>query len=280
MREKTVARDIQFSGIGLHKGEMSNIILKPMPEGTGIIFQQKNIKIELSPENVVDTRMATTIGNKDIQIYTIEHLMSAVWSLGISNLLIEIDAVEPPILDGSSIEFLNTIIKIGIIEQKRERKIISIEKEVEVRDGERFVSISPNRDKRFNISSKIDFKHKAIGVQEFSLDVDLDSYRKEIAPARTFGFLSEFEKLKSNGLALGASYDNVIVLGDDNILNREGLRFENEFVRHKILDAIGDLSILGANIEGNYSSFAGSHALNFKLIKKILSDKRNYSVKY
>jgi UDP-3-O-[3-hydroxymyristoyl] N-acetylglucosamine deacetylase len=279
MRNRTVAEEIKFSGITLHKGENSTITLKPLDEGSGIIFQRGDVRIPLSPDSVVDTTMATTIGKDNIKIHTIEHLMSAIWSLGISNLLIEIDTVEPPVLDGSSIKFLEDIEKSGLIEQSNLREKLVIEREVSVRDGERFVSISPNHGKGLSIYSKIDFSHPAIGIQEFAVDIDLESYRKEVAPARTFGFIKDFEKLKAMGLALGANYDNVIVVGEEEVLNGDGLRFENEFVRHKILDVIGDLSILGMDIDGSYRSFASSHALNSQLVKKILSDKRNYSVK-
>jgi UDP-3-O-[3-hydroxymyristoyl] N-acetylglucosamine deacetylase len=279
MREKSIKREIKISGKTLHKGEFSNLVIKPLKEGSGIIFKKDNVEIPVSPNSVVDTRMATTIGKEGIVIHTIEHIMSAIYSLGISNLLIEIDSNEPPILDGSGIEFLKILETGEIIEQNKDRKTLIIEKEISIIDENRSVSISPNREGKFSINSKIDFKHKAIGYQDFSLNIDLESYRKEIAGARTFGFLKDFEMLKSNNLALGATMDNVIVLGDDEVLNKDGLRFENEFVRHKILDVIGDLSLLGMNIEGSYKSFASSHNLNYRLIQKILSDERNYSVK-
>ncbi|HIC09934.1 MAG TPA: UDP-3-O-[3-hydroxymyristoyl] N-acetylglucosamine deacetylase [Campylobacterales bacterium] len=280
MREKTIKEEVQFSGISLHKGKISNLKLKPLPENSGIVFQYRNHKIPLSPNVVVNTNMATSIGNGEVEIFTIEHLMSAVWSLGISNLLVEMDSVEPPILDGSSIQFLEKIEDVGVVEQESRRPIFIIEKEITIREGDRYVSISPNREGKFSIYSKIDFANRAIGVQEFSIDIDLDSYRKEIAPARTFGFLQDFERLKSQGLALGANLDNVIAVGESEIVNPEGLRFQNEFVRHKILDTIGDLSIIGVDFVANYRAFASSHKLNHKLIQKLLSDKSNYRVEY
>jgi UDP-3-O-[3-hydroxymyristoyl] N-acetylglucosamine deacetylase len=278
MNEKTVKNIISISGTTLHKGWNSTIILKPAPEKSGIYFIKDGVKIPLSPDFVIDTQMATTIGKDGIQIHTVEHLMSAVISLGITNLEIEINSNEPPILDGSSIVFLNEIEKTGIQEQNTPQKKFIIEKEVSISDGNKFVSISPNQT-GFFINSKIDFSHKVIGIQEFQLEVTLENYKKEIAPARTFGFMKDFEYLKSQQLALGANYSNVIVIGDDEVLNEDGLRFENEFVRHKILDVIGDFSVLGMPIFGEYKSVASSHTLNYKLIKKILSDKRNYSVK-
>jgi len=278
MREKTIKGIVKISGKTLHKGSNSTLILRPLPENSGIYFKSGEKIIPLSPESVIDTKMATTIGKDGIKIYTVEHLMSAVTSFGITNLEIEIDSNEPPILDGSSKEFLEKIEKIGTVEQNVPRKVIIIKRDVKVQDGDKFVSISPTKKGGFWIDSKIDFKHPAIGVQEFKLEVTLENYRKEIAPARTFGFLKEFDYLKSQNLALGANYTNVIVIGDDEVLNEDGLRFENEFVRHKILDVIGDFSILGMQIEGEYRSFASSHSLNYKLVQKILSDKSNYDV--
>ncbi len=276
--EKTIRSEIEISGVSLHTGQESFIKLSPLPENSGIIFFKNGIDIPLSPENVISTERATTIGKDGEVIHTIEHFMSAIFSLGISNLKIEVDGNEPPILDGSGIEFLKIVDEVGVVEQSGEREVLVIEREVSVNDGERFVSISPNKDMKFRIESKIDFSNPAIGVQEFALDVSIKTYREELAEARTFGFLKDFDYLKSKGLALGATYENVIVVGEDKVLNEGGLRFENEFVRHKILDVIGDLSILGKGIVGTYRSFASSHALNYALIKKILSDKKNYSV--
>jgi UDP-3-O-[3-hydroxymyristoyl] N-acetylglucosamine deacetylase len=278
MREKTVKNTVKISGKTLHKGSNSTIVLKPLPENSGIYFIKDGVKIPLLPEFVIDTTMATTIGKDGVNIHTVEHLMSAVISLGISNLEIEINSNEPPILDGSSIKFLEAIEKVGTIEQNSNRKTLVIKKEVKIEDGKRFVSISPKKG-GFSIKSTIDFKNKAIGIQNFEIDITEESYKKEIAPARTFGFLKDFDMLKSQNLALGADYSNVIVIGDDEVLNKDGLRFENEFVRHKILDVIGDFAVLGMNIEGEYKSFASSHYLNYKLIQKILSDEKNYDVK-
>jgi UDP-3-O-[3-hydroxymyristoyl] N-acetylglucosamine deacetylase len=279
IKEKTIGSEISISGITLHRGENVTMVLHPLPENSGIIFKKGSVEIPLLPENVVNTQMATTIGKSGEVIYTVEHFMSAVSAMGITNLLIEIDGNEPPILDGSGAEFLKKIEEVGIVEQERSREILVIEREVSAKDGERFVSISPNPKGTFHIDSVIDFSSPVIGVQEFAIDVNLDTYKKELASARTFGFMKDFEYLKSNGFALGANYDNVIVVGEDSVLNEGGLRFENEFVRHKILDVIGDFSILGKGIIGSYRSFASSHALNHSLILEILSDKRNYSVR-
>jgi UDP-3-O-[3-hydroxymyristoyl] N-acetylglucosamine deacetylase len=277
--EKTVAKEFLISGIALHTGKNVEMKISPLSKGSGIIFKQGENSIKLSAQTVIGTEMATTIGGNGVKIHTVEHFLSAVYALGISNLLIEIDGEEPPALDGSGIIFCQKLEKNGLVEQDKTRQIIIIEKTVRVQNGNRFVEISRNSENRFNIDSTISFENSAIGEQSFVLDVNLENYRNKIAKARTFGFLKDFDYLKSKGLAQGASYDNVIVVGDDEVLNNGGLRCENEFVRHKILDVIGDFTVLNADIIGNYKSFAGSHNLNNQLIKKILSNKSNYSVK-
>ncbi len=277
MKEKGIKQSVSVSGITLHKGELATLRLHPLESGKGIIFYKSGIEIPLNYKNVVDTTMATTIGFNGVTIHTIEHLMSAIYASGIKNLLIELDANEPPILDGSGLDFCHLIKSAGIVETEHNKKIINIKKEIKVNNGNRYVSISPSLNNNFFIDSVIYFPNKVIGEQHFSLEVNSKNYLNEIAPARTFGFFSEFEYLKSKGLALGANYNNVIVVGDNEILNTT-LRFENEFVRHKILDVIGDLSILGYDIVGNYKSFASSHALNYALIKAILSDSENFII--
>jgi UDP-3-O-[3-hydroxymyristoyl] N-acetylglucosamine deacetylase len=279
-KQKTIAKEFSISGVALHTGKNVTMELSPLPENSGIVFEQNGNQTTLSADSVIGTEMATTIGGNGVKIHTVEHFLSAVRCLGISNILIQIDGNEPPVLDGSGVEFLKIFEENGVIEQNENRKIFVIEKEVFVQEENRFVSISPNKNGKFEIDSKIDFENRVIGVQEFSLkSVNLESYKNELASARTFGFLKDFEYLKSKGLALGASYENVIVVGDDEVLNEGGLRFENEFVRHKILDVIGDFAVLNSDLIGTYKSFAGSHRLNNQLIKKILSDKSNYSVR-
>ena len=280
MFEKTIKDIVKISGKTLHKGKNSIILLKPLPPKSGICFLANGVKIPLNYKYIINTKMATTIGKNNIQVYTVEHLMSAIYGLNITNLEIEINSNEPPILDGSSFEFLKAIEKVGIVEQNVQREKIIIKKEVIVKNQNKFVSLAPiENETDFLIDSTIDFNHKAIGVQQFSLLINSENYKKEIAPARTFGFLNEFEYLKSSDLALGADYSNVLVLGNDEVLNKDGLRFENEFVRHKILDVIGDLSFLGRQIVGKYKSFASSHTLNYQLIKAVLSNKENYEIR-
>lgn len=278
MNQKTIAKRVELTGIGLHRGKPVRMVLEPLEADCGIIFYRRDvgITIPLSISNVVNTKMATVIGKNEHTISTIEHLMSAVHSFGIDNLRITIDADEIPIMDGSSISFCMLLEEAGIKRLNKGKKFIKIKKDVEVRDGKKFVKLSPSKDIEF--SFKIDFNHPVIGTQEYSLSFSKKKYISEIAKARTFGFLHEVQYLRSIGLALGGSLDNAIVLDDKKILNSEGLRFDNEFVRHKILDAIGDMSLLGAWFIGSYSSFAGSHALNHQLTKKLFADEENYEI--
>jgi UDP-3-O-[3-hydroxymyristoyl] N-acetylglucosamine deacetylase len=290
IKQKTVASEIEFSGITLHKGNEVKIKLAPAPENHGIEFIRTDLKknisnsIKILPENVVNTKMATVIGTKDFQISTTEHFLSSVYAMGIDNLKVYIDSNELPILDGSTIKFLEKLEKAGIKEQNKNKKFLKILQKVEVRDEKnknRFVALEPHQSLNTVFDYTIDFEHEAIGVQSAKVTLINDNYsdfKENIASARTFGFLSEVEYLRANNLALGASYDNVIVIGEKNVLNQDGLRCPNEFARHKTLDAIGDMSFLNARFIGKYSSFAGSHHLNNLLIKKLLSDSKNYEI--
>ena len=276
--QKTIKTNINFVGIGLHKGIPINIELSPLPIDSGIIFYRKDTDtyIPLKPENVVNTQMATVIGKNGTSISTIEHLLSAVYSFGIDNLLISVDDNEIPIMDGSSASFCLILNEVGIVEQTEKKKYLKILKEVSVTDGQKFVKVSPNKETIFNF--EIDFKKTIIGNQNFNFKFTKENYINEISRARTFGFLHEVQYLRSKELALGANFDNAIVVGDSKVLNIDGLRFNDEFVRHKILDAIGDMSLLGHLFIGKYESFAGSHHLNHLLTKKILEDSSNYQI--
>ncbi len=279
MKQLTLAKKVEGVGIGLHKGEPIHFSLEPLDPNSGIVFYRSDTKkyIEAKPSNVIDTRMATVIGLDQINfVSTIEHLLSAVSAYGIDNILIKIDAHEAPIMDGSSASFCMMFNEAKLQEQEANKRVMVIQKELEVREGEKFAKISPDPDARLTFS--IDFKHPAIGFQKFHLNFDKKSYIEQISRARTFGFLKDFQILRSQNLALGASLDNAIVLDEKKVINSDGLRFSNEFVRHKMLDAIGDLSLLGMGFMGHYSSHAGSHDLNHKLTLKILSDEKNYTI--
>ncbi len=278
MYQTTIKKSVELVGIGLHKGSPVKLILEPLAENSGIVFYRSDVavSIPLIPENVVDTKMATVIGKDGHVISTIEHMLSAVYAYGIDNLRVIVDADEIPVMDGSSASFCMLLDEAGLLEQDAPKKIMRIKKEIEVREGDKYVKLSPSPDLQYDFTIK--FPHPVIQKQEYVLKFTKESYKKEISRARTFGFLHEVQYLRSKGLALGGSLENAIVLDDKKILNPEGLRFENEFVRHKILDAIGDMSLIGMNFLGNYEALAGRHDLNHKLTLELLKDKDNYEV--
>jgi UDP-3-O-[3-hydroxymyristoyl] N-acetylglucosamine deacetylase len=278
MKQLTLKNRVESVGIGLHKGDPIHFSAEPLPPNSGIVFFRTDTKtyIKAKPENVVDTQMATVIGRGDDYISTIEHLLSAIYAYGIDNILIKLDSSEAPVMDGSSASFCMMFNQAGIEEQNENKKIMVLKKSVEIRDGDKFVKISPSANTQFIFS--VDFNHPAIGFQKYNFMFNKQNYIDQISRARTFGFLKDFQMLLSRNLALGASLDNAIVLDEKKIINNDGLRFGNEFVRHKILDAIGDLSLLGMPFIGKYESHAGSHHLNHLLTKEILKDKDNYTI--
>jgi UDP-3-O-[3-hydroxymyristoyl] N-acetylglucosamine deacetylase len=271
MKQRTIKRAVEAIGIGLHKGVPVKLRLEPMGENSGIVFYRsdKGITIPLNPEYVVDTKMATVIGSEGAVVSTIEHLMSAVYAFGIDNLRIVVDNDEVPIMDGSAVSFVMMIEEAGIKNLDAPKQFMRITKEVEIKDGEKFARIRPNE--KINFDFEINFDHPVIGNQKYKFDFSTKNYVEEIARARTFGFLKEVQYLRSIGLALGGSLDNAIVLDDKKILN-DSLRFEDEFIRHKILDAIGDMSLLGSNFIGSYEAKASGHHLNHLLTKKIIAE--------
>jgi len=279
LKQLTIKKKIEGVGIGLHKGEPVPFSFHPLEPNSGVVFYRTDTKtyIEAKPENVVNTQMATVIAKDGNEISTIEHMLSAIYAFGIDNILIKIDAAEVPVMDGSSASFCMMLNEVGIAEQNAYKKVMVITKEVEVRDGDKYSKITPDNNSEFIFA--VDFKHPAIGFQKYNFNFSKKSYIEQISRARTFGFLKDVQMLRANNLALGASLDNAIVLDDKKIINEEGLRFGNEFVRHKILDAIGDLTLLGMPYIGKYESFAGSHHLNHLLTKEILSSKENYQIK-
>ncbi len=279
MKQRTLKKRIDGVGIGLHKGEPIHFSLEPLDPNSGIVFYNTLTKtyIEAKPQNVVDTRMATVIGkSRDEFVSTIEHMLSAISAYGIDNVLIKLDSHEAPIMDGSSASFCMMLNEAKTAEQDQNKKIMIINREVEVRDGDKYAKISPSSSTEFTFS--VDFKHPVIGFQKFHHNFTKQEYIEQISRARTFGFLKDFQILRDRNLALGASLDNAIVLDEKKVINSDGLRFSNEFVRHKILDAIGDLTLLGMGYLGHYESFAGSHDLNHKLTKKIFEEKENYTI--
>ena len=281
MFQRTINKSVEVVGIGLHKGLPVRMILEPLDENMGIIFYRndKAVTIPLIPDNVIDTTMATVIGKDGVKISTIEHLLSAVYAYGIDNLRVIIDNDEIPILDGSSQGYCMLLDEAGIKIQELPKKALIIKDDIEIKNGDKFVKLSKLGNKEnIKYDFSINFAHPTISTQDFSFEFSLDNYKREIASARTFGFLRDVQYLQSRGLAKGGSLDNVIVLDDNGVMNREGLRFKDEFVRHKILDAIGDISLLGYVVIGSYSAYAGSHSLNHQLTKKVLESKSSYEI--
>ncbi len=279
MRQLTLAKRVDGIGVGLHKGEPIRFSLEPLDPDSGIIFYRSDTQtyIKAKPSNVIDTTMATVIGvDEENFVSTIEHMLSAISAYGIDNILIKLDAHEAPIMDGSSASFCMMLNEAGVTKQDKSKKIMVIKREVKVKEGDKYAKISPSADSEFTFS--IDFKHPAVGFQKFNFRYSKQNYIDQISRARTFGFLKDFQMLRSRNLALGASLDNAVVMDEKKVINSDGLRFSNEFVRHKILDAIGDLTLLGMGYLGHYQSFAGSHDLNHKLTLKILSDPENYTI--
>ncbi|MDD2790082.1 MAG: UDP-3-O-acyl-N-acetylglucosamine deacetylase [Sulfurimonas sp.] len=278
MYQTTIKKAVELVGIGLHKGSPVKLRLEPLESNSGIVFYRSDVdvSIPLKPENVVDTRMATVIGKDGFVISTIEHLLSAVYAYGIDNLRVIVDADEVPVMDGSSASYCMLLDEAGIAQQDVAKKIMRITKEIEIIEGDKYVKLSPSSSLTYNFTIK--FPHPVIQQQEYVLAFTKENYKNEIARARTFGFLHEVQYLRSKGLALGGSLENAIVLDDKKILNPEGLRFTDEFVRHKILDAIGDMSLIGMNFVGNYEAMAGSHDLNHKLTLELLKNPENYEV--
>jgi len=278
MQQRTIKKAIEVVGIGLHKGDPIKLRLEPLDVDAGIVFYREDLAltIPLSPSSVIDTRMATVIGSDKGFISTIEHFLSAVYAYGIDNMRIIVDGNEIPIMDGSSISFCLLLDEVGIEEQDAAKKILCVKETVEIKEGNKFVRLLPHDTAQFDF--KIKFDHPVIGEQEESFDFSTQNFVEEIARARTFGFAKDIQHLQSQGLAMGATLQNAIGLDDHKVLNPEGLRFNNEFAKHKILDAMGDMMVSGHNILGKYESFAGSHHLNYQLTTKLLSESKNYDL--
>jgi UDP-3-O-[3-hydroxymyristoyl] N-acetylglucosamine deacetylase len=269
--QRTLKQKVSFEGIGLHTGRYSKVHLKPAPRDTGIIFirTDKELAIKASIGSVTDTAFSTTLGYNGIKIRTVEHILAVLAGLGIDNLTIEVNGPEIPILDGSSMELTSLILKGGIAKQSKKRPYIRITNPVVLTDGHAEIAAFPHNG--IHITYRIHFNHYLLGEQNLSLELTEESFAMEIAPARTFGFLKDVEYLKANGFARGGSFDNAIILGESGILNSSGLRFKDEFVRHKILDLIGDLSLSGFPIYGHIIANKSGHTTNMKFLKKLLS---------
>lgn len=279
MKQTTIKNEISFSGIGLHSAVKVNITLKQNLDCNGIIFRRvdkNNSEVVARYNNVVDTKLGTTISNGIEKVLTIEHLMSAIWACDIDNLIVEIDNQETPILDGSAINFINEIKKAGIVELEQDRKYLKILKEVEVVEGEKYVKLLPSDN--FSIDISVNFPYGNIGKQDFVFDGNKDNFISNVSNARTFCNEKEIEYMRSVGLARGGSLDNAVVFSDTGAINDGGLRYENEVVRHKLLDCVGDLYICGYNIIGKCVSNMGGHTLNNQVLRKLFEDDSNYVI--
>ena len=282
IKQRTLRQAVSFVGLGLHSGKKTRMTLRPCDDASGIFFRRKDVPTSRSLiaarwHRVSSTNLSTGLSNShDVSISTVEHLMAALRLCGIDNLEIEVDGPEIPIMDGSAMPFVETLGSIGTREIDTPRKAIWIHKPVEVRDGERYALLMPDNRPRVTVS--IDFSEPAIGAQTLSVITDDPELRQSIAPARTFGFLHEVEQLRERGLALGGSLNNAILVEGERVVNPEGLRFADEFVRHKVLDAIGDLSLIGAPLMGHYHAFKSGHLMNKLLIYKLLTDRSAWSL--
>ena len=282
IKQKTIRKEVLFQGISLHTGCKSKLKLIPAGNNKGIVFVRKDIKkkniIKASWYNVSNTKLCTTISNKfGVSVSTIEHLMSAISALQIDNLKIEISGPEVPILDGSSKVFFEKISDIGVVSQEENKQFIKILKKISVKNGTSKASLSPSKN-NFDISYKLNYSHPLIKKKKYSININKNNYKNEISLARTFGFIEEYKKLKKVGLAKGASLNNCIVLNEKKILNKTGLRYKNEFIRHKILDVIGDLHLSGYSILGHFKGEKSGHKTNNELLKKIFSDKSSFTL--
>ena len=273
-------------GVGLHSGQRVELTLRPAQPDTGIVFRRVDlpqpVDIPISATAVTDTRLASTISNGGAKVFTVEHLMSACAGLGIDNLYIDITAEEVPILDGSASSFVFLLQSAGIVEQNAPKRFIRVLKTVEVREGEganvKWARLEPHHG--YKLSFEINFRHPAVDAtgQSVVFDMDTDVYTRDIARARTFGFTRDVEMMRANGLALGGGLDNAIVMDDYKVLNSDGLRYDDEFVKHKILDAMGDLYLVGKPLLASYVAFRSGHAMNNQLLRELLSQPDAYDV--
>jgi UDP-3-O-[3-hydroxymyristoyl] N-acetylglucosamine deacetylase len=286
LQQRTLKSLTKAVGVGLHSGQRVELTLRPAQPDTGIVFRRVDlpipVDIPVSAEAVTDTRLASTISSGSAKVHTVEHLMSACAGLGLDNLYVDITAEEVPILDGSSASFVFLLQTAGIELQKAPRRFIRVLQPVEVREGQgdniKWARLDPHHG--FKLSFEIDFAHRVVDstAQRVEFDLSKGSYARDIARARTFGFTKDVEMMRANGLALGGGLDNAVVMDDYRVLNSDGLRYDDEFVKHKILDAMGDLYIIGKPLLASYSAFRSGHALNNKLLRELLSQKSAYEV--
>lgn len=279
IRQQTLSNPVFLSGVGVHSGRKANLVLKPAPANHGIRFFRTDLPgtsgIPALFSRVVDTSLATVIGENGVIVSTIEHLMACFAGLGIDNARVELDNYEMPIMDGSASVFAGEILKAGIVAQEAPRSYFVVTRPIEIVDGDKFVGAYPNED--FRITCTIDFANPVIGRQRMEITLGDASFVEQVAPARTFGFLHEVEMMKQLGLGRGGSLESAVVVKDDTIINEEGLRFPDEFVRHKLLDCIGDFALIGMPIRGHIQTVKSGHLFNHRFITEFFNKKESWT---
>lgn len=282
IKQRTLKNIIRAMGVGLHTGEKVYLTLKPAPVDSGIIFRRVDLNppvdIKACTENVGDTTLSTTLVKDGVRVATIEHLLSAMAGLGVDNAIVEVSAAEVPIMDGSAGPFVFLLQSAGILEQDAPKKFLRIKRKITLTEGDKWVSLEPFDG--FKVSYTLDYDHPVLknSIQDATLDFSTTSYVKEVSRARTFGFLSEYEWLRANNLALGGSLNNAIVLDEYRIINEDGLRYEDELVKHKILDAVGDMYLLGTGLIGAFRGYKSGHTLNNKLLQNLLAKQSAWEI--
>ncbi len=276
IRQRTLKTQVRAAGVGLHSGQKVNIALRPAPPDTGLVFRRTDlaepIDFKTDPHLVCDTRMCSALEHRGARVATVEHLMSALAGLGIDNLFIDLDAAEVPIMDGSAAPFIFLLQSAGIEEQQAAKRYLRVTRKVRVEDGDKWAEIAPHNG--FRLSFQIEFNHPVFknSAKELAFDFAEDSYCQDISRARTFGFMSDVEYLRSHGLALGGTLDNAIVMDEFRVLNADGLRYADEFVKHKVLDAVGDLYLSGHPLLGAFTAYKSGHGLNNALLRALVDD--------
>jgi UDP-3-O-[3-hydroxymyristoyl] N-acetylglucosamine deacetylase len=280
--QKTLRNIIRAKGVGLHTGEQVNLAMRPAPPDTGIIFRrvdlQPVVEIPARLEHVADTRLSTVLGQEAVRISTVEHLLSAFSGLGIDNAIVDLTAAEVPIMDGSAGPFVFLIQSAGVEEQPVAKRFLRICRTVEVSDGDKWARFTPHQG--FKVGFTIDFRHPLFKGRSCHAEIDFasTSFVREVSRARTFGFMRDLEKLRENQLALGGSLDNAVVLDDYRVVNEEGLRYDDEFVKHKVLDAVGDLYLLGHSLIGTFCGHKSGHALNNRLLRELVKQQDAWEI--
>jgi len=281
VKQRTIKKTVKARGVGIHSGKLVNMTLIPAESDHGVVFKRLDAggrQVHAHSAFVNEVVLSTGLESQGVKVSTIEHLMSALSALGVDNVLVELDSFEVPIMDGSSAPFVFLVQSAGIEEQAAPKRFIVIKNTIRVENGESWAQVSPHNG--FKVTLEIDFEHKKIkeSGQKLTIDFAEQSYLKEISRARTFGYERDVEMLQKQNLALGASIDNAIALSDDDILNEDGMRYHNEFVKHKILDIVGDLFLLGGNVIGYYEGYKTGHMLNDQLLSAILSQPQAFTI--